>query len=240
MTLPRSPTRAHPEKNNAPSPPDGGRRGSKIASRGVLGEPLGGVLGNPWSGKGRLMAMTSGTLRWFRPVAFVAGLILVVVLPAPLSGQFGEERAFGWFTGCAPIRISGQHFAQVLGEWTALDLPADVKHVIRTRLDEHDLATEDVFAWGLSGDPNETAILPRMEVTVLTQASGRRDISISFQKWLRDPISDKEHYATTWHVDVEDRPTRERELANVETFVGVFLDNYLEVNAEACNAKPQW
>ena len=180
-----------------------------------------------------------GRLRWFRPVPFVAGLVFVVVLPAPLSGQFVEERAFKWFTGCAPIRISGQHHAQVLGEWTTLDLPADVEHVIRTRLDEHDVATDDVFAWGLSDDPDEATILPRMEVSVLTQPSGRRDISMSFQKWLRDPISDKEHYATTWRVDVGDRPTRENELANIEAFIGFFLDEYLEVNADACNDKPR-
>ena len=186
----------------------------------------------------------SGGLRWFRPVASVAGLVLVVVFPAPLSGQFGEERAFKWFTGCAPIRITGQHHdtrllrdAQVSGDITS-DLPADVKHILRSKLDEHALATEDVFAWGLSGDLEEGTVLPRMEVSVLTQPSGRRDISISFQKWLRDPISDKEHYATTWRVDIGDRPSRENELANVETFVGLFLDTYLDVNAEACDDKP--
>ena len=178
-----------------------------------------------------------GSLRWLRPVYRVGVLLLFVAPPAPLSGQFGEERTFNYFTTCAPIRITGQHHAQVLGEWTTLDLPADVKHVIRTKLDEHRLATDDVFAWGLSGDPDEGTILPRMEVSVLTQPSGRRDISMSFQKWLRDPISDKEYYATTWRVDVEDRPTRESELANIETFIGLFLDNYLEVNAEICNEK---
>ncbi len=62
---------------------------------------------------------------------------------------------------------------------------------------------------------------------------------MSFQKWLRDPISDKEHYATTWRVDVGDRPSRENELANIEAFIGFFLDEYLEVNAEACNDKPR-
>ena len=62
---------------------------------------------------------------------------------------------------------------------------------------------------------------------------------MSFQKWLRDPISDKEHYATTWRADVEDRPTRENELANIETTIGFFLDGYLEVNAEACNDRPR-
>ena len=63
---------------------------------------------------------------------------------------------------------------------------------------------------------------------------------MSFQKWLKDPISGKEHYATTWHLGIEDRPNRENELAAIHTFVGFFLDNYLEVNAEACNAKDEW
>jgi hypothetical protein len=162
----------------------------------------------------------------------VAGLVLIVVLATPLSGQFGEERAFNMFTGCAPIRISGEHFAEVLGEWTTLDLPADVKHVIRTKLDERGLATEDVFRLGIYGDPIEH--LPRMEVTVLTQPTGRRDISMSFQKWLRDPVSDKENYATTWQADFEGS-TRERELGNVVIRMDTFLGYYLEVNAEACN-----
>lgn len=184
-----------------------------------------------------------GILRWFRPVCRGGILFLLVGLPAPLSGQFGAERAFNYFTACAPIRITGQHHdgrlledAEVSGDFT-FDLPADVKHIIRSKLAEHGLVTEAVFAWGLSGGPEEGTILPRIEVTVLTQPSGRRDISMSFQKWLRDPISDKEYYATTWRVDVGDRPTRESELASIETFIGLFLDAYLEVNAEACDKR---
>ena len=178
-----------------------------------------------------------GILRWFRAVCCVGVLLLFVGPTASLSGQFGEEDAFNYFTSCAPIRISGQHHAQVLGEWTTLDLPADVKHVIWTKLDEHGLATEDVFAWGLSGDDDEGTILPRMKVSVLTQPSGRGDISMSFQKWLRDPISGKEHYATTWRADVGGRPTGDNELSNIEFFIGRFLDDYLEVNAEACDER---
>lgn len=120
--------------------------------------------------------------------------------PTPLFGQFGEESAFNWFTGCAPIRITGQHHdyrlledAQVAEDFT-FDLPANVKHIIRTKLDEHGLATEEVFAWGISGDLDKATILPRMEVSVGTQLSGRRDISMSFQKWLRDPISGASPY----------------------------------------------
>jgi len=113
-----------------------------------------------------------------------------------------------------------------------------VKHVIRTKLDEHDLATDVDFAWGLSDDPNEATIFPRMEVFVLTQPSGRRDISLSFQKWLIDPISGTENYATIWRAEATGS-TRERKLADIEFRLGFFLDEYLEVNAEACNAKPR-
>ena len=169
------------------------------------------------------------SLRWSRPVAFVAGLVLAVVLPAPLSGQFGEERAFELFTGCAPMRITGYHATEIRGEWTRLDVPADVKHVIRTKLSEHGLATEHVFAWNLTGDLDVGTVLPRMEVTVLTQPSGRRDISLSFQKWLNDPVSGTEDYATTWHADVDDLANRDAELALIENFIDLFLDAYLPV-----------
>ena len=113
----------------------------------------------------------------------VGVLLPLIAPPTPLSGQFGEERAFNYFTSCAPIRITGQHHdtrlleeAQVSGDITS-DLPADVKHILRSKLDEHALATEDVFAWGLSGDLEEATVLPRMEVSVLTQPSGRREMA---------------------------------------------------------------
>ena len=203
-------------------------------------------LGDPRPAKSRIVrdSREHGILRWFRPVCRVGVLLLFVAPPTPLFGQFGEERAFNWFTGCAPIRITGQHHdyrlledAQVAEDFT-FDLPADVKHIIRTKLGEHGLATEEVFAWGISGDLDEATILPRMKISVGTRLSGRREISMSFQKWLRDPISDKEHYATTWSVEVDNLPTRENELAIIENFIRFFLDTYLEVNAEACAERP--
>lgn len=173
---------------------------------------------------------------WFAPLYLVA---TIGVLPAPLYGQFGEESTFQFrfFTGCAPIRVTGEHFTRIRGEWTSLEVPADVKHVIQTQLAEQDLATEGLFAWGFRGDPQEATILPRMEVSAVTQPSGRRSIALSFQKWLQDPMSGKEHYATTWNAHFEDRPDRESELAAIETLVGMFLDDYLEANVEACEEK---
>ena len=59
---------------------------------------------------------------------------------------------------------------------------------------------------------------------------------MSFQKWLIDPISGKEHFATTWSTQFEDYPSRDAELALIEDLVGIFLDDfYLEVNGEACD-----
>ena len=207
------------------------RRGKARISAGILAT-IG--LRNSWIARDN---RERGSLRWFRPVYRVGVLLLFVAPPMPLSGQSGDLSVFSWFARCAPIRITGMQIAQIRGELTRLELPADVRHVIQTKLTEHGLATDDVTVSGLPGAPDEYTVLPQLEVLVTVQPSGRRSISISFEKWLTDPISGEENYATVAHGDVEDRPSRESELDGIEIIIGSFLDRYLEVNAAACDAR---
>ena len=64
------------------------RRGKAQISAGILATS---GLRNSWIARDN---RERGSLRWFRPVYRVGVLLLFVAPPTPLSGQFGEERAF--------------------------------------------------------------------------------------------------------------------------------------------------
>ena len=148
----------------------------------------------------------------------------------PASGQDDIDR-FYWFTECEPVLVAGEHLNLTPGleDGSISDrLPADIEKTVRVAL----------RAYSLEADAHYKSWLPtpRIKVVVTTYPPDNttpRDIDILFQKVVYDRVSDQYGYVTMGNAHGLSNTSAVRRVMRT------FLDEYLSVNASACNAQSQ-
>ena len=142
-----------------------------------------------------------------------------------------EFNQFSLFSNCQPVDLS---ILTSFDDKMKLDLSREaIREAIKNNIESR-LRSAHLYGKMAILSPRPDAYL-RVSVEV---ASWAFSITLNFKKWVKDPLSQRENFATTW----EDRTfgTHSRIgfiLSALSQKMDKFLVNFLRVNDEACRKK---
>lgn len=152
-------------------------------------------------------------------IPIVAGASLYFAAAASVEAVAGSQDRFQLFAGCRPMGLVVENLPKGAAEIGLTR--ATIETAVRSRLRAARLYSDGASPWLY------------VQVNLAGQAY---NISIQYNKWVRDTVSGEGGTAVTW--DIGSTGTHGRSSGYILSFVSQhmdkFIDEYLRVNASAC------
>jgi len=159
-------------------------------------------------------------------------LLTIAVFLLPISFAHAEKvnniDRFALWNGCRPIGL----LVTYNNEYTETSpQKKDIEIAVRSRLRGARLYTEKDT--DIEGSP-----LPYLAINIIILDRiilGKVfSIDLFLNKWVSDPISNVEFFASTWHIGIVNVGYRDDILSAIAQYTDRFIDEYLRVNEAAC------